>query len=263
MTSYHTHSRWSDGQATIAAMVAADAGLDEVGISDHYVLTPYPGETTAAEWSMPLDDLGAYVDDVASAMATAPLPVRLGLELDYFPETWGALAERLAPYDFDYLIGSVHYVDRFNIDGSADDWRPLDQERINAMHVAYWQRVAGLAATGIFDFVGHPDLVKKFAFYASDGAAAGALAALDAISAAGMAIELNTSGWDKPCAEAYPSRSLLMEARARQIPVVLTADAHVPGELARHFQRGRELLKAVGYDETVRFSKRERLVVPL
>jgi len=263
MTSYHTHSRWSDGRVSIAEMIAAATNLDELGCSDHFVLTPYPGETSAETWSLPLDQLAEYVDEVVAAMDAAPLPVRLGLEVDYFPETWEDLPNRLGSYPFDYLIGSVHYVDRFNVDGTAADWKSLSQPQIDAAYEGYWQRIADLASTGLFDFVGHLDLPKKFAFHASDPLGGGALEALDAIQAAGMAIELNTSGWDKPCCEAYPSESLLREARDRQIPVVLTADAHAPAFLERHFERGRELLMAVGYRETVRFRSRERIAVPL
>lgn len=263
MTSYHTHSRWSDGRATIAEMIAAAAGLDEVGLSDHFVLTPYPGETSAEGWSLPLNEVGAYVGEVIAAMPSAPLPVRLGLEVDYFPETWKALPDRLGPYPFDYLIGSVHYVDRFNVDGAAADWQGLSQQQIDEVYGAYWQRIAALASTGLFDIVGHLDLPKKFAFYPSDPVGGGALEALDAIHASGMAIELNTSGWDKPCSEAYPSEALLREARDRQIPVVATADAHAPAEMARYFKRGRDLLVATGYSETVRFQGRERIAVPL
>lgn len=263
MASYHTHSLRSDGHATVADMVAASAGLDELGLSDHYVLTPYPGETTAETWSMPLDELGDYVDEVRAAQASAPLPLRLGLEVDYFPETWEALPDRLDRYPFDYIIGSVHYVDRFNVDGGGVDWQELDQQQIDAVYSRYWQRVAALAATGLFDLVGHLDLPKKFGYRASNPLGGGALQALDAIHAAGMAMELNTSGWDKPCAEAYPSQALLGEARKRQIPMVITADAHAPVQLARHFERGRELLVATGYTETVRFQSRKRSTVPL
>lgn len=263
MTSYHAHSSWSDGQTSIAEMIAAATNLDELGCSDHYVLTPYPRQTSAESWSLPIERVGEYVDEVTAAMDSAPLPVRLGLEVDYFPETWEELPDKLGSFPFDYLIGSVHYVDRFNVDGTIDDWKGLSQQQVDEAYEGYWQRIAGLASTGLFDFVGHLDLPKKFAFYASDPLGGGALEALDAIRAADMAIELNTSGWDKLCAQAYPSETLLREARSRQIPVVLTADAHGPALLERHFERGRELLLAVGYTETVRFRQRERTSVPL
>ena len=46
LTSYHNHTNWSDGAATLAALIEAGrgAGLDELGISDHYVLYPGGGD---------------------------------------------------------------------------------------------------------------------------------------------------------------------------------------------------------------------------
>src|SRR5579862_9018510 len=111
ITSYHNHSRWSDGTCTIAEQIAmaAEIGLDEVGISDHFVMAP-PGLDT--DWSMPLDRLGEYVAEVQAAANASNKPVvRLGVEADFFPETVEALRARLAGYPFDYVIGSVHYVD--------------------------------------------------------------------------------------------------------------------------------------------------------
>src|SRR5437763_12789151 len=103
LTSYHNHTTWSDGAATVAAQIQAAraAGLDELGISDHYVL--YPGDRKV-EWSMEEDLLGDYVLDLrAAASETLGLTLRLGIEADFFPETIDTLRERLAAYPFDYV----------------------------------------------------------------------------------------------------------------------------------------------------------------
>src|SRR5207245_6846079 len=119
LTSYHNHTTWSDGAPTLAAQIQAarGAGLDELGISDHYVL--YPGGEPV-EWSMPPDLLGDYVLELRAAAAeTKGLVLRLGIEADYFPETVDELRCRLAPYPFDYVIGSVHFLDGFPLDEVA------------------------------------------------------------------------------------------------------------------------------------------------
>src|ERR1041384_2273345 len=98
LTSYHNHTNWSDGAATLAAQIQAAraAGVDERGISDHYVL--HPGDRTV-EWSMELDLLGDYVLELrAAASETVGLTLRLGIEADYFPETIHTLRDPLAPY---------------------------------------------------------------------------------------------------------------------------------------------------------------------
>jgi histidinol-phosphatase (PHP family) len=263
LTSYHNHTKWSDGAPTLAAQIQAAkaVGLDELGISDHYVL--YPGGEEV-EWSLPLDLLGDYVLELRAAAAeTRGLVLRLGIEADYFPETVEALRERLEPYPWDYVIGSVHYVDAFPIDESSAHWDALSEGERNAVWKGYWQRVVGLARSGVYDFVGHLDLPKKFGHRPTVDLTEDAAAALDAIAEADMAIEINTAGWSLPANEAYPSLELLQEARGRGIPLLINADAHFPEFLTRDFDRARELARAAGYQEVVRYERRKRFPVPL
>ena len=257
--SYHCHSTWSDGRGSIAEMVAgaAAAGLLEFGLSDHFVLTPYD-DTNAHEWSMPRNGkaLAACLAELRAVAAAAPLPVRLGVEVDYFPETWRQTAELLAGLDLDYVIASVHAVERFPIDSSASHWQPLSQNQVNRLHRGYWQRLRELAECRLGDIVGHLDLPKKFGFYPTEDLSLEIGAALAAIAAAGLTIELNTAGWDKPCAAPYPSAELLRQIRQHSIPVLISADAHHPSELARHYGRAAEMLRGLGFTEMRAFSQR-------
>jgi histidinol-phosphatase (PHP family) len=84
------------------------------------------------------------------------------------------------------------------------------------------------------------------------------LAALDAIAEAGMAVELNTSGWHQPCREAYPSPALLRQARRRGIPILISADAHAPADVARSFGPALLMAREAGYTQTVRYAARRR-----
>lgn len=263
LISYHNHTHWSDGAPTLAAQIQAAqrAGLDELGISDHYVLRP---DGVEVDWSMPLDLLGDYVLQLrAAAHETKGLTLRLGIEADFFPETVEALKERLADYPFDYLIGSVHYVDDFPIDETGQKWDALTQAEQNEMWRMYWTRVRELGESRAFDFVGHIDLAKKFGHRPTIDLKREALEALDAVRAADMAIEINTAGWSLPAKEAYPSLDLLHAARAREIPLLINSDAHFPEFLTRDFERARDLAREAGYTELVRYDRRERIPYPL
>ena len=81
---------------------------------------------------------------------------------------------------------------------------------------------------------------------------------IEAIAANGSVIELNTAGWHKPCAEAYPAPRFLELAASADIGLVISSNAHAPKEIARDFAKARELAKAAGYRETQRFEKRTR-----
>jgi histidinol-phosphatase (PHP family) len=264
--SYHCHSVWSDGKASIRDMVAAagEAGLLEFALSDHFVLTPYD-DTKAHEWSMPRNGkaLADCLAELRQAAEAARLPVRLGVEADYFPETWREVKAALAPLELDVVIASVHYVGRFPIDSAARYWEPLTQGEVDAVYRGYWQRIRELAECRLGDVVGHLDLPKKFAFRPAADLSQEIGAALDAIAASGLTVELNTAGWDKPCAEPYPSAGLLAEVRARGIPVTMNADAHAPGEVARHYERGAALLRQCGFRAMRAFAQRQARDVPI
>ena len=120
-----------------------------------------------------------------------------------------------------------------------------------------------MAESGIFDFVGHFDVPKKYKYYPSIDLTEDALAALDGIAAADMAIEINTAGWDKPVQEAYPSLFYLQEAHRRKIPLIINADAHKAEDVARNFDRARELAQSAGYSRLVKYEKRKRIEIPL
>ncbi|RPI24056.1 MAG: histidinol-phosphatase HisJ family protein [Acidobacteria bacterium] len=212
----------------------------EIGFSDHLVLAP--PATGPVSWSIKPETLPEYVEEVLGVREDCPIPVRLGLEVDYFPGQADIVKGLLGPYPFDYLIGSVHFVDGFAVDESAEDWEKLTEKEVNEVSREYWRRIAAMARTGIFHLAGHLDLPKKFSFRPSQDLRQEIGAALDAIAGAGMTIELNTSGWGKPCRECYPSEPILAQAINRNIPIVVTADAHRKADLTQYYDRAFELL---------------------
>jgi histidinol-phosphatase (PHP family) len=263
LTSYHNHTTWSDGACSLVDLIeeARRVGLNELGISDHYVL--FPGGAQV-DWSMPLDHLEEYVAQLqAAAENVKDVKLRIGIEADFFPETVDELRCILTRYPFDFVIGSVHYVDGFPVDAHRQYWDALPVEECEGKWQLYWRRVRQMAESRVFDFVAHLDLPKKFGYRPRSDFTAEALAALDTIAAADMAIEINTAGWNLPAQEAYPSFDLLRAARARGIPLLINADAHIATHLTRHFERARSLAREAGYDSLVCYESRRRFPVPL
>lgn len=262
LATYHNHSAWSDGKATLAEIVAsaAEQGISELGISDHLALHP-SGVTPG--WSMKPGRVGDYLRELREIAAPGNLAIRRGLEVDWFDGHATEIAAFLKPLDVDYIIGSVHYVGSFTIDGSPEPWRKLADDEREAIHHDYWVQVAKMASSGLYDIAAHLDLPKKFGFFARRDLRDVIGEALDALAAADMVIELNTAGWHKPCADGYPTLEILREAFRRDIPVTLSADAHLPAHLLRDFDRGAARLAEAGYREVARFRGRERWFEPL
>ena len=250
--SYHNHSNWSDGVSTMEEMcrAAKKAGLKEFGLSDHFVIHPDP-EEKFIDWALPVEKLEDYIQalqKLKKELDDENFTLRTGLEIDFFFENIDEVTAYLEKYPIDYLIGSVHYVGRFPVDHSAPPWEKLSVPEREEICLEYWRKLQGAAACGKFLFLGHLDLIKKFALV-PDMPRFLPLAekVLDAASTTGTAIELNTSGWFKPCQEQYPSNAILLAAQQRRIPVVINPDAHDSAHVSRNFQTAADLLKTLGF----------------
>jgi histidinol-phosphatase (PHP family) len=260
---YHTHTplcRHAEGVPEAFVDAAIAAGLTEYGISDHAPQRPEPFD----DWRMLEAELPEYFAWIEQARAHggSRIPIRAGMECDWLDggEDW--IADLASRFDWDYLIGSVHYLGDWDFDNPKwlGRWAGSDVE---AVWTHYWKTYARMAESGLFDILGHPDLVKKFSFRPAGDLARFYEPAVDAIAAAGCAIELNTAGWHKPCAEAYPAPGFLELACSAGVPLVISSDAHAPQEIARDFAQAAGLAMAAGYRETQLFEHRRRRSEPL
>jgi histidinol-phosphatase (PHP family) len=198
---------------------------------------------------MPHDKLDEYVEKLSALKKQYDdenFQLKIGLEVDFFYENIDSVIKHLKQYDIDYLIGSVHYTGVFSVDHDIVDWLPLSLQEREQVCKDYWHKVKGAAACKAFDFLGHLDLTKKFGLINNDSYLEDALQVLDIVAQRGGAIELNTSGWFKQCAEQYPSASILQAAAVRKIPVVISSDAHCAEHITRNFNEAKAVLQKAG-----------------
>lgn len=205
--------------------------------------------------------LERYVQAVVDAKDRG-LPVLLGLEVDYFPDTAEAVAEHLAHYPFDVLIASTHWIGAWGVD-LPEQVSEFDERGPEAAYEQYFEVETQLAASGLFDVLAHADVVKKQGVRLAQ-------APLDwyeelAVAAArgGTAVEVSTAGLHQPAREMYPAPELLARFYNHGVPITLASDAHVPEHCGRDRDRALELARSVGYDERIAFSRRVGSMVPL
>lgn len=249
--SLHNHSNFSDGASSLEEMcrAAKAAGLQVFGMSDHWVVPAYEGTGTES-WRMAHDRLAEYVGTLQKLKAELDdenFTIKIGLEVDFFFENMDEIFADLKSYPLDYLIGSVHCCGTFPVDHSAEDWLAIPPEERDEMCEMYWKKMEGAAARKEFAFLGHLDLPKKFALLDNRRYFSHAERVLDIVQKNGGAIELNTSGWFKPCTDPYPTLDILKLACARNIPVVINADAHHADHVNRNFKEAEQLLTEAGY----------------
>lgn len=274
LTDYHLHLR-PDEEGTEAERyftvenveryldAAAAAGIEELGVSEHV----YRFRAALDLWRHPLwiengvDDLDAYCEFVRGT------PLRLGLECDFIPGAEERTAALLEERDFDYVVGSVHFIGEGD---AAIDHKGFDVWEGNGDPDEIWRRyfeqLAACARSGLFDVLAHPDLVKVWgratplperdprAFYEP---------AVEAIAASGIAVEISTAGIRKPVGELYPSRQFAEMCVEAGVSFTLSSDAHLPEQVGFEYERAVRFMDELGIGEICVFEQRQRTLAPL
>jgi len=258
---YHMHTplcRHAVGEPVDYARRAVELGLTEIGFSDHSPMR----RDDFDNWRMLDNQLDEYVAKVRFAQQEFPqLTIRLALEVDYLPGHEGWIRELAARHHWDYFIGSVHYVsDSWDIDNPAklSEWKMRDTFEVWS---AYFERLTLAAESKLFEIIGHADLPKKFGHRPAHDCTPLYDTFLTGAAKAGCAIELNTAGLRKDCKEIYPSRQILDLAFQKGVPITFGSDAHAPSEVGMNFRDALELARAVGFQESCRFSKRQKQMI--
>lgn len=254
---------------------AARLGVTELAITEHssrfrqfdtllrgwWDLDPSPARRAEASrcWDEELGaDLDQYVETALEAKA-AGLPIVIGLEVDYIPGQMEKVAGLLGGYPFDVLIGSVHWIGAWLFDAlgwaqAQEQWSARGVERI---WNDYTTCLEELACTRTVDVLAHPDLPKVAGhspvapdeFY--DRIAG-------ATRACGLVAELNSSGWRKPCVEAYPAPQLLARFHDYGIPVTTASDGHRLSDVSWRIGDLTAMALAAGYTQVTAFRSRNR-----
>jgi len=263
---YHMHTpRCNHATGTVLeyAEAAIAAGLTEIGMSDH---SPMPGGFDKA-WRMDRTELTRYLDEVEQVrdLLSDRLTIRIGLEADFHPgtETW--VEEMIASYHWDYVIGSVHYIGDWGFD-NPDCIQIWDTWNIDEAYIAYFELVAQSAATGMFDIIGHPDLIKKFGHRASpdhDAVRQAEETMLQAVLKSGAALEISSAGLRKPVAEIYPHNRIVGRTAALGIPFAFGSDAHSPVEVGHGMDQCLTVLQSFGVNDIAGFKNRHMHMVPI
>jgi len=272
LTDYHLHLRPDEVgkaeeyfiQENVERYLAAaeEQGIEELGVSEHV----YRFAESLELWDhsywrdQAKDDLGAYCEFVRTT------PLRLGLEADYIRGAEDRIASMLDEHDFDYVVGSVHFIGE---KGAVDDQRYDVWESFpdaDSLWRTYFEWQAELVRSGLFDIVSHPDLVKMW----GDGRPAPERDPrfhyepfVEAIAESEIAVEISTAGLRKPVGEIYPARALAEMCREAGAEFALSSDAHAPDQIGFGYDEAMKFLDDLGVERICVFEGRNRRLEPI
>lgn len=266
LVDYHTHNiRCGHAVGELREYVEAGikAGICELGLSDHLPLFHIPVERRPKGISMELHELDGYVQEALDLQKeyANDINIKVGIEADYVPGWEEYLQKQLRQYPFDYVLGSIHFIEEWDYSDSrtAVVW----QERsILVVYEQYFELIRQAAASKLFDSLSHLDMIKRFGHRPPAEQQKTAWQFIDkslqTIKAADVAVEFNTSGKYYPAQESYPALPILERCHELGIVVSIGSDAHKPEHVGRDIEYAYQKLLEIGYTTVSSFKKRHR-----
>ena len=276
LTDYHVHLRpdeddtpaeryFTAANAERYRVVAEERGIAELGVAEHIHRFIQALDIWQHPWwrRWARDDVDAYC-----AFVRDQTDLRLGIEADFVGGREDRIAAFLDGRDWDFVVGSVHFVRDAAVDLEGSDWEHVwgRGERPDRVWERYFETVAESARSGLYDIIAHPDLVKVWGsarplperdprhYYEP---------AVAAMLEAGVAMEVSTAGLRKPVGEIYPAPALLAMAVDAGLPIALSSDAHAPEQIGFRYDDALAALNDAGVTEICVFEGRRRRMEPV
>ena len=285
---YHMHFEYGDYdldwvQGFIDTAIAN--GLDEIGISEHSHTFPefehfyyddlilddsFVGNFQRRwlhrnKFKHTIDEYFSFMDKLQKHVANSkhPIGIKIGIEVCNFRDQT-AVKKLLDSYDFDYIIGSVHFIDGWAFDSSEikDEW---NNRSLKQIYERYTSEIENMTRVDCYDVLGHPFNIRLFKYFPKDFDVTPHLdrAAL-ALHNANMGIDVNTGTlYRYPIQEISPFPEFMQVAFEYKLPVVITSDAHKPEDCGKFNDTARKYVKSFGFERMLRFSHRKRSFVDI
>ncbi|WP_078555066.1 histidinol-phosphatase [Bacillus alkalicellulosilyticus] len=263
----HTHHErcgHAEGKIEDYIKAAIEKEMNVIGIADHSPYFAREEDHAFPRITMAKSDFPNYVSEVLQLKEKYrhKIHVLLGVECDYFPGQMSKYQKGLSKYPFDYIIGSVHFVDDISI-FKKGRWDGLTQKEKQKTKENYYHLIAQSAKSGMFQILGHIDAMKGY--YPEFSAIETPVIdeTLQIIAEHKIAIEINTSGKTKDSGGWYPSDDILERALFHDVYVTFGSDAHVPERVGDEFEAVKQRLKEIGFKEWVYYVQQKQQIVKL
>ncbi len=249
----HVHTTYCDGKDTAEDIVkqAIKIGLKTIGFSGHSY-TDFD-----QSYCMSIEGTKAYIKEINGLKDkyNCQIEVLCGIEQDYFAT--------INKKDFDFSIGSVHYI---CVDGK---YYPIDFRQDNVVAIinqlfdgnalkfveVYFSQVAKVLEKTNADIIGHFDLISKYNQILhlfdenSDEYRALWQKAIDALIPYNKPFEINTGAIARGYrTTAYPNYEMLKYIYQKGGKVILSSDSHKKENLTFEFDKYEKIAKEIGFE---------------
>lgn len=260
---YQVHSLCShDGLASIReqCIAALSIGLDEIGFSEHKDFDP-------ADPAVDYFDYARYADEIAKAREefSRKLTVRMGVEVDYQKWFEESIAAYLDEHPFDFVIGSVHYVDSAMLMTSPY----LERRSKEQCYRDYYGAILDSVRSGLIDIVGHLEYANRrgvglFGPFDPTPYRTQVEELFDEMISAGVALEINTAGIRQGVGTTYPCEEHVALFRERGgSRLSIGSDSHQPADLGSRYTVAADMALRCGLTHVLTWSNREATPRPL
>ncbi len=270
ITDYHVHLE--TGPYTVDWIkkyleIAEKNGVTDLGFSEHGYRFKQSKNILHNPWieERQTEDLDEYVSVVLKAKEQG-LPVKLGVELDYIPGKEKEIKEFIDSQPWDYVIGSVHWLEDwgFDLNEMKKQW---ENQQIYKVYDKYFQIVGQLLDSKLFDIMGHVDVIKVFGHKPHEDDNHLLLKLYDQliekIVSSNITVEMSTAGLRKPVQELYPSPDIMERLSKNNVPMMINSDAHRPEHVGADYDKGIAYLRKYSIENISIFKERQRTIVPL
>lgn len=214
--------------------VAKEKNIDEIWLLDHthkfhefiFLYEPVMHNELSANWfrKKKFISINEYLDFISLVKSRAyDVKIKFGLEVCYFPETENLLREELKKYQFDFLIGAVHFIDGIGFDLSKEAWIGVD---VDQMYKRYYEIMELLIESELFTTLAHPDSIKLYNYYPTYDLKPTYLRIAQLLNKHQMSTENNTGLWRYQFPYPGLNPEFLEVLKKAQVRIHLSSDAH-------------------------------------
>jgi histidinol-phosphatase (PHP family) len=262
MIDYHLHTLFCNhavGGMERYVQNAVYLGLREICFLDHLTI-----RETEPGLSMTPEEIPNYYHAVQILKKNYKdkIGVKAGLEVDFNPKYIGVYQDIIDTFAFDVIAASLHFPNGLDIVTHHSRWR-YGEKDTDEVYELYFEQLQKMLEYDYFDVICHIDLIKKFGRKPLRSFEKECDNILQIIKDKGKTIEVNTSGYDHPAQDIYPSMEILKKCYNKEITITMGSDAHHPANVGRHYERVLPILFSTGYRKLAVFTKRKRTEIQI